>query len=147
DRLARPLGILDGDEPNLLWFTFSDDRARSAYTDWDDVADDQVADLHAEHYGNTDAEAIADRLEHAAGAAFTDRWARVAVARKPTGVRGLRHPEVGLLRLAFETLELRAPTVRAWSSTWRPTQQRRRDLTGSSVASPVACDPWSPASG
>ncbi len=106
DQLARPLGILDGDEPNLLWFTFSDDRARSAYTDWDDVADDQVADLHAEHYGNTDAEAIADRLEHAAGAAFTDRWARVAAARKPTGVRGLRHPEVGLLRLAFETLEL-----------------------------------------
>lgn len=25
DRLARPLGILDGDEPNLAWFTFVDD--------------------------------------------------------------------------------------------------------------------------
>jgi transcriptional regulator with XRE-family HTH domain len=31
ERLARPLGILDGDEPNLLWFTFTDERARAAY--------------------------------------------------------------------------------------------------------------------
>lgn len=106
DRLARPLGILDGDEPNLLWFTFSDERARDAYTDWDDVADQQVADLHAEHYGDPEAQALADRLATAAGAAFTDRWARVAVAREPSGVRALVHPEVGLLRLAFETLGL-----------------------------------------
>jgi len=106
ERLARPLGIFDTDEPNLLWFTFSDQRARAAYADWDDVADEQVADLHAEHWADTEARAFADRLAGTAGAAFTDRWARVAAARKPTGVRGWQHPEVGLLRLAFETLEL-----------------------------------------
>ena len=106
DRLARPVGMLDSDEPNLLWFTFSDERARDAYADWDDVADEQVADLHATHRGDTDAQALADRLAGTGGTAFTDRWARVAAARRPTGVRGLAPPEVGLLRLAFETLEL-----------------------------------------
>ncbi|MBA2496722.1 MAG: helix-turn-helix domain-containing protein, partial [Acidimicrobiia bacterium] len=33
ERLARPVGILDGDGPNLLWFTFTDKRARTAYPD------------------------------------------------------------------------------------------------------------------
>jgi len=106
DRLARPLGILDGDEPNLVRFTFADERARAAYPDWDDIADEQVANLHSVHYCDPDAQAFADRLASIAGSAFTDRWARGNVARKRTGVKGLVHPEVGLLRLAFETLDL-----------------------------------------
>ena len=106
DRLARPVGILDSDEPNLLWFTFCDERARDVYLDWDDVADEQVADLHAMHWRDTEAQAFADRLAGTTGAAFTDRWGRVAGRRRLTGVRGLAHPQVGLLRLAFETLEL-----------------------------------------
>ena len=39
DRLARPLGILDDEEPNLAWFVFTDARARAAFPDWDDIAD------------------------------------------------------------------------------------------------------------
>lgn len=31
------------------------------------------------------------------------------MSRKRTGIKGLSHPEVGLLRLAFETLELPDP--------------------------------------
>ncbi len=53
-----------------------------------------------------DALDLIDRLSSAAGAAFTDRWQRGAVSQKRTGVKGVAHPEVGLLRLAFETLEL-----------------------------------------
>lgn len=110
DRLARPVGILDGDEPNLLWFTFADERARVAYPDWADVADEQLAGLRAElREPGGDARIFADRLAHTAGADFTARWARGVVGRKRTGVRGLTHPEVGLLRLAFETLELPDP--------------------------------------
>ncbi|HEY6424673.1 MAG TPA: hypothetical protein VIY28_15790 [Pseudonocardiaceae bacterium] len=56
-----------------------------------------------------DVHLFADRLTHTAGAEFTDRWERPKVARKRTGVKGLAHPEVGLLRLAFETLELPDP--------------------------------------
>lgn len=107
DRLARPLGILDGGEPNLLWFTFADERARAAYPDWDDVADEQVANLRAElRQPGGDAHILADRLARTAGADFADRWERAAVVRQRTGVTGLAHPEAGLLRLAFETLEL-----------------------------------------
>jgi transcriptional regulator with XRE-family HTH domain len=107
DRLARPVGILDGDEPNLLRFTFTDERARAAYPDWDDIADDQVANLHAEARGpDDDARALAKSLAGVAGTDFSDRWRRGAVARKRTGVKALSHPEVGVLRLAYETLEL-----------------------------------------
>ncbi len=106
ERVAGPLGLLDREDPNLLLFTFSDERAKSAYTDWDDVADDAVADLQRARCDNPDVEAFADRLAGTAGRSFTDRWARVAPARKPTGVTGVVHPQVGLLRLAFETLEL-----------------------------------------
>lgn len=107
ERLARPLGILDGDAPNLLWFTFVDERARAAYPDWVDVGDEQIANLRAESRApGDDARLFAERLGRTAGAAFTDRWERGAVTRKRTGIKAIQHPAVGLLRLAFETLEL-----------------------------------------
>jgi transcriptional regulator with XRE-family HTH domain len=106
ERLARPLGILDGEAPNLIWFTFTDERAHAAYPDWDDIADEQVVNLYTEQYGDPAAAAFVERLAERGGAAFTDRWARGAVAKKRTGVKAVAHPAVGLLRLAFETLEL-----------------------------------------
>jgi transcriptional regulator with XRE-family HTH domain len=106
ERLARPLGILDDELPNLVWYTFADERARTAYPDWDDIADEQVTNLYTEHYGDPAAAAFIDRLTATGGPAFTERWARGAVARKRTGVKAVAHPTVGLLRLAFETLEL-----------------------------------------
>ena len=107
ERLAGPLGILDAEEPNLLWFTFADERSRAAYPDWDDVADEQVANLRAElRQPGGDARILADRLARTAGADFTDRWERGAVTWKRSGVKDLAHPVVGLLHLSFETLEL-----------------------------------------
>jgi len=107
DRLARPLGILDDGEPNLGWFIFTDDRARAAFPDWDDIADAQVASLHAEARGPADdARTLADRLASAAGPEFTRRWGLQPVGGRRSGVMALAHPEVGALRLAFETLEL-----------------------------------------
>ena len=106
DRLARPLGILDGAEPNLVWFTFADDRARAAYPDWDDIADEQVASLMELRQCDTNTDTLAARLAQAAGSEFTDRWERRPVGRKRTGIRAISHPAVGVLRLAFETLGL-----------------------------------------
>jgi len=106
ERLARPLGVLDAEAPNLLWFTFTDERARSAYPDWEDIADELVANLHADHHGENEVLALAERLAAAAGGAFTDRWERPFVAWKRSGVKAVSHPDVGLLRLAFETLDL-----------------------------------------
>jgi len=107
DRLVRPLGVLDGEQPNLVSFTFADPRARTAYPDWSDVADEQVANLRAEvREPGGDVGLFAELLAGTAGADFTDRWEAATVARKRTGVKALTHPEVGRLRLAFETLDL-----------------------------------------
>ena len=106
DRLTRPIGVLDDDEPNLAWFTFTDERARTAYPDWDDVADDMVATVRAGLSCHPDDDPFAARLAHAAGDVFSDRWQRPAPPLVRRGVRALAHPDVGLLRLAFETLDL-----------------------------------------
>ena len=76
------------------------------FPDWDDVADQQIADLHELRRGDTDTDALADRLARTVGAPFTDRWQRRPLASPRNGVRGISHPQVGMLRLAFETLEL-----------------------------------------
>jgi transcription regulator MmyB-like protein len=109
ERIAGPLGILDGQAPNLARYLFCDERARSAFPDWDAVADEQVADLHAgAAAADTDlADLVAD--VSAAGPAFTDRWAAPAAYTKRTGLRRVVHPDVGELRIAFETLQLPDP--------------------------------------
>ncbi len=107
DRVARPLGLLDGGPPNLLRYAFTDPRARTAFPDWDDVAADLAAELHAEQRAPGDAaRTLADELTEVAGAAFSGPWADVALAARRSGVRALAHPDVGVLRLAYETLTL-----------------------------------------
>ncbi len=106
DRLARPLGLLDGDHPNLVWFVFTDERAREYFPDWAELADQQVTELHGLRRGDRATDAFAERLGRTVGAPFTSRWLRRPVAVRSTGRRWLRHPEVGPLRLAYETLEV-----------------------------------------
>ncbi|MGW0086162.1 MmyB family transcriptional regulator [Streptomyces sp. NPDC003393] len=96
-------GLLDGDEPNLTRYVFTDPRARSLFPDWDEVADEQVFDVwlgpKAEH-----AERLAAELAPAAGPEFTRRMNRHKVPER--GVLRLRHPAAGDLRLRREFLEL-----------------------------------------
>ena len=106
DRLARPLGLLDGEHPNLIWYVLADERAREHFPDWADLADQQVADLHRLRDGDPATDAFAERLDRTVGEPFRSRWQRRPVAARSSGIRTLRHPEVGPLRLAYETLEL-----------------------------------------
>jgi transcriptional regulator with XRE-family HTH domain len=106
-RLAGPVGILDGDQPNLVRFTFDDARARTAYPDWDAIADEQVAHLRdALRADDPHATALVDALTDAGGPDFTGRWAARPVLHKRTGVKRIVHPVEGELRVAFETLQL-----------------------------------------
>ena len=106
ERLVEPLGVLDALRPNLVRYTFTDERARAAYPDWAAVADEQVGNLMATgHPGDDEGRALVDELA-AASAAFADRWTDQPVVRKRTGTKRLRHPEVGEVRVAFETLQL-----------------------------------------
>jgi len=106
ERYARPLGLLDADPPNLLRYLFTDERARAVYPGWDRLADDQVAHLREEtSLHDPHVAALAKELT-AAGAPFIDRLAAVPVAPARFGTELVDHPEMGRLRLSYETLAL-----------------------------------------
>jgi transcriptional regulator with XRE-family HTH domain len=101
-RLAGPIGLLDGDDPNLSRYVFTDPRARQAYPDWGHVADEQVAALK----DGPPRPDFADELTVLAGADFTERAARVPGLPRAHGLLRLEHPEAGSLRLTYEILQL-----------------------------------------
>jgi hypothetical protein len=106
-RLAMPAGGLDGTPPNLARFVFTDPRARSAYPDWDHIADETVAALKRGPFrADQHIAALADELTISAGADFARRAETVPGFPKPSGTIRLNHPQAGELRLAYETLEL-----------------------------------------
>ncbi|MFF2505544.1 helix-turn-helix domain-containing protein [Streptomyces sp. NPDC058067] len=107
DRYARPLGILDAGQPNILRYVFTDERARTMYPEWERVADEQIAHLrHEAPLQDPHVTALADELTVTAGACFADRLAAVPTPPRRTGVDLVAHPEAGTLRLAYETLFL-----------------------------------------
>lgn len=110
DRLVRPVGMFDRPRPNLIRYTFTDDRARTTYPDWGAIADEQVGNLQAAwRTGDPDGHALITYLSDAGGEEFTRRWATRPVGRKRSGTKRIVHPEVGDVRVAFETLQLPDP--------------------------------------
>lgn len=45
ERLVGPVGMLDGEVPNIPRFVFTDPRARTALADWDTMADEWASAL------------------------------------------------------------------------------------------------------
>lgn len=107
DRLARPLGLLDGTPPNLVRFTFADPRAREAYPDWDAVADARLAAIRSVS-APTDPHlaGLLEELSGVAGAPLAERLDRIPGPAERTGTELVHHPEAGLLYLAYETLSV-----------------------------------------
>lgn len=100
--LAAPLGMLDGEPPNVVRWTFVDDRARRSVRDWEGLADEQVAWLHQNRGGDPTADAVAAALLERPG--FAERWARKPLGSGRPASRDLIHPEEGLIRLRVQTL-------------------------------------------
>jgi transcriptional regulator with XRE-family HTH domain len=108
-RLAAPIGLFDATEPNLVRFTF-DARARAAFPDWEQVADERAAALRAAaDLGDRTAAALADELSITEGAVFARRYAAGGTVPASTGVERWAHPGVGPLRLAYESLLIAGP--------------------------------------
>ncbi|MFG1838788.1 helix-turn-helix transcriptional regulator [Micromonospora sp. NPDC049175] len=108
-RLVGPIGLLDATPANLARFILGDARARRAYPDWDHLADEQVAALKQGPFrAYPPMAALADELTITAGDAFTRRVDTVPSLPKASGIFRLAHPEAGLLRLTYETLDLPA---------------------------------------
>lgn len=112
ERLAGPIGLLEGEPPNRARFVFTDGRARTAYPDWDRVADERVAALRADsspddpHYTH-----LIEELTIMAGAPFAERLRAAPAAPRRTGVERLVHPGAGELRLAYEVLDAQNQTL------------------------------------
>lgn len=105
--LARPLGILDGENPNLVHYLFADPRAKQAFPDWARVADEQLTVLRcAFSPTNQHLQAITDELTVLAGAEFANRITAAPGPERRTGTERFAHPEVGELRLLYETMHL-----------------------------------------
>ncbi|KFG01391.1 DNA-binding protein [Streptomyces scabiei] len=107
ERFARPLGLLDGDPPNVMRYLFTDERARAVYPGWERLADEQVAHLrHEAPLRDPYVAALADELTVTAGARFTLRLKGVPAMPMRNGTDLVEHPEAGRLRLSYETLAL-----------------------------------------
>ncbi|MET7653639.1 MULTISPECIES: helix-turn-helix domain-containing protein [unclassified Streptomyces] len=107
ERYARPLGLLDGDPPNMVRYLFTDDRARTVFPGWDRLADEQIAHLRNEaSVHDPHVTALANELTAVAGAPFRDRLAAAPTLPSRFGTEVVEHPEAGRLRLSFETLVL-----------------------------------------
>ncbi|WP_433473190.1 helix-turn-helix domain-containing protein [Spirillospora sp. CA-142024] len=105
--LAGPVGLLDGDPPNVVRFAFTDVRAKTVYPDWNHVADERVAALRSAFVGGDPYyKHLVDELTVTAGAPFSERVGALPSLPRKSGVERFVHPDVGELRLAYETLEL-----------------------------------------
>ncbi|MEU4232952.1 helix-turn-helix transcriptional regulator [Nonomuraea sp. NPDC026600] len=109
-RLAGPTGLLEAEPPNLVRYAFTDPRAHDAHPDWDAVAGERAAALRAAAaLGDPHAALLAEELTITADTRFRDRFEGSAALPARTGVERWSHPEVGELRLAYESLELPDP--------------------------------------
>lgn len=141
ERVMHRVGVLDGDEANLARFTFLDPRARDAYPDWDQTADEQAAVLRdAQIRWSTEPgmQALLDELM--AVPAFAERWRVHDVARKRRGTKTLHHPAAGALRIDYEVLLLPDDGDQR-IITWLPAD----DATAAAIDRLVHGDPSAPA--
>lgn len=102
--LFGPVGMLDASPSNLSRYIFTDPRARTAFPDWDSVADRVANQLRLDVCDET--APLIEEMARAAGPEFNDRLdAPLAVPDRNDYVR-LNHPATGVLRLTYETLDL-----------------------------------------
>lgn len=102
DALTRPLGMLDGEPPNVARFALTDSRASDAVADWEILADAVVSWLHLN--ARPDTVDIVDELSGVVGDEFTARWERRPTGTPDLGLRAMVHPEVGLIRMEHHVL-------------------------------------------
>ena len=94
--------------PNTARFVFLDDRSPDFYADWNAVAADVVAILRAEAGRDPYDRDLSDLVGELSTRSelFRTLWAAHNVRTHDTGVKHVRHPVVGELKLNFEAMEL-----------------------------------------
>ncbi|MDH6132688.1 transcriptional regulator with XRE-family HTH domain [Kitasatospora sp. MAA4] len=95
-----------GARPNLTWMLFLDEQYRKLYTNWHEQAELAVAALRLVAGRHPDDRALAELVGRLSmnSAEFASRWAQHPVRTCTSGVKQLRHPEVGAMELSFDNL-------------------------------------------
>jgi transcriptional regulator with XRE-family HTH domain len=91
---------------NMLWWTFTSSRAREVFVEWEAEARALLGRFRAaaaRHQGDPEFDQLIERL-HAASPDVRDWWAAHDVAPLTSGVKRLRHAELGELRLRHVVL-------------------------------------------
>jgi len=93
---------------NNARFVFLNERSKSFFPDWERAADDIVAMLRSEAGVNPYDRDLSDLIGELStrSETFRTRWAAHNVRFHRTGIKRLRHPEVGDLELTYEAMEL-----------------------------------------
>ncbi|MFC5823513.1 transcriptional regulator [Nonomuraea insulae] len=93
---------------NTTRFLYLDPAAREFFVDWDRIANDAAAMLRLEAGRNPHDEALIELVGELSTQSeiFRQRWASHDVQFHRSGQKRLRHPVVGQLDLAFESMEL-----------------------------------------
>ncbi len=97
-----------GTTPNTARFAFLDPAGPDYYVDWEQVSHDCVAALHAAAGHNPYDKALTDLVGELStrSEAFRTLWATHDVRLHRTGTKRMRHPEVGLLELDYDVMEI-----------------------------------------
>ncbi|OBB45213.1 helix-turn-helix transcriptional regulator [Mycobacterium sp. 852002-51961_SCH5331710] len=110
NRLARALigdfEALPPRERNLLRFTFLDESARELYTDWEEVARDNVAILRLDAGRHPDDPLLTELVGELAvkSGEFRRWWADHNVRERTHGIKRYHHPVVGDLAVNYESV-------------------------------------------
>ena len=96
--------------PNLARFVFLDPASQEFYRDWEQLAEDVVALLRGEAGRNPSDRDLTDLIGELSTRSdpFRTWWAAHNVRLHRSGVKRLRHPLVGDLTLAYESMEITA---------------------------------------
>jgi transcriptional regulator with XRE-family HTH domain len=117
--------------PNTARFFFLDARATTFYIEWESVAHDVVAVLHAEAGRDPYDRALSDLIGELSTRSelFRTLWATHNVRRHDTGRKRFDHPVVGELNLTFESMELVAdPGLTMFAYTAEPGSKSEQAL-------------------
>ena len=104
-KLFEPLGDY---YDNMALALFAGWAARAFYVEWDEVAAATVAQLRlvaGRHPMDQEVRTLIDDLT-AASPEFADLWRTGDVAQRGHGSKSFRHPELGVLTMSYENLEL-----------------------------------------
>ncbi len=93
---------------NMVWWVFSDPAARSVFVEWDKEAVTLLGRFRAAAARHADDPGFGDLIERLRriSVEFRTWWPRFEVAPLTSGVKHLRHPDLGEIRMRFVVLQV-----------------------------------------